>query len=66
MYQLSDNNFIKEIRLIDMLGRVIKTELFDSSNLSETIQLKEITKGSYFVEVITNSNKKDIKKIIIN
>ncbi len=64
--QLSDSNFIKEIRLIDMLGRVIKTELFDSSNLSETIQLKEITKGSYFVEVITNSNKKDIKKIIIN
>jgi uncharacterized repeat protein (TIGR01451 family) len=64
--QLSDNNFIKEIRLIDMLGRLIKTELFDSSNLSETIQLKEIAKGSYFVEVITNSNKKDIKKIIIN
>ena len=64
--QLSDNNFIKEIRLIDMLGRVIKTELFDSSNLSETIQLKEITKGSYFVEIITNSNKKNIKKIIIN
>ena len=64
--QMTTSNFIKDIKLIDMLGRTIKVEHFTSSNLSETLQLKEVTNGTYFIEVTTDSNKKEIKKIIVN
>ena len=64
--QLNSNSFIKQIQLIDMLGRVIKKESYSSSNYSEVMNLKEVGSGTYFVEVTTDSNKKEIKKIIIN
>jgi uncharacterized repeat protein (TIGR01451 family) len=64
--QLNSNSFIKQVQLIDMLGRVIKKENYSSSNYSETMNLKEVGSGTYFVEVTTDSNKKETKKIIIN
>lgn len=64
--QLNSNSFIKQVQLIDMLGRVIKKENYSSSNYSETMNLKEAGSGTYFVEVTTDSNKKETKKIIIN
>ncbi|MFZ4106799.1 T9SS type A sorting domain-containing protein [Flavobacterium sp.] len=64
--QLNSNSFIKQIQVIDMLGRVIKKESYSSSNYSEVMNLKEVGSGTYFVEVTSDSNKKEIKKIIIN
>jgi hypothetical protein len=64
--QLSGTATVKQIRLIDMLGRTIKTENYNSANAIETLNLKEVAKGSYFVEVTSDSNQKEIKKIIVN
>ena len=63
--QLNSNSFIKQVQLIDMLGRVIKKENYSSSNYSETMNLKEVGNGTYFVEVTTDSNKKETKKIVV-
>jgi hypothetical protein len=49
-----------------MLGRTIKTENYAPSNAIETLNLKEVAAGSYFVEVTSDSNQKETKKIIVN
>jgi uncharacterized repeat protein (TIGR01451 family) len=64
--QLNSNNYIKQIQLVDMLGRVIKNEKYSSSNYSEVMNLKEVGSGTYFVEVTTDTNQKETKKIIVN
>jgi hypothetical protein len=64
--QLSGTATVKQIRLIDMLGRTIKTENYAPSNAIETLNLKEVAAGSYFVEVTSDSNQKETKKIIVN
>ena len=48
-----------------MLGRVIKKESFATNNYSETMNIKEVGSGTYFVEVTTDSNKKETKKIVV-
>ena len=63
---MSVNTKVKQIKLIDMLGRIIKIENYSSTNSIETINLKEVATGGYFVEVITDSNQKEVKKIIVN
>ena len=63
--QLNSNSFIKQVQLIDMLGRVIKKEDYATNNYSETMNLKEVGSGTYFVEVTTDSNKKETKKIVV-
>jgi len=64
--QMSANAFVKQIKIIDMLGRIIKTESYSSLNSMEIINLKEVANGSYFVEVTSDSNQKEVKKIIVN
>lgn len=64
--QLNSNNYIKQIQLVDMLGRVIKKENYSSTNYSEVMNLKEVGSGTYFVEVTTDTNQKETKKIIVN
>jgi hypothetical protein len=64
--QMSPTTFIKQIQLIDMLGRIIKTEHFTSSNTTATLYLNEVAKGTYFIEVISDTNQKGIKKILVN
>jgi hypothetical protein len=64
--QMSPTTFIKRIQLIDMLGRIIKTEYFTSSNTTATLNLNEVAKGTYFIEVISDTNQKGIKKILVN
>ncbi len=64
--QIASNSFVKQIKLIDMLGRIIKTENYSSSSAMEIINLKEVSTGSYFVEVTSNTNQKEMKKVIVN
>jgi uncharacterized repeat protein (TIGR01451 family) len=63
--QLNSNSFIKQVQLIDMLGRVIKKETYATNNYSENMNLKEVGSGTYFVEITTDSNKKETKKIVV-
>lgn len=65
----SDNLNIKSnfktvyyIKIINMLGNIVLSELFTSNSVS--INLSEINKGIYFVE-ISNDNNKYIEKLIV-
>ncbi len=59
-------DFVKQIKLMDILGRIIKTENFTTSNAEVVLNLNEIEKGNYFIEVVTATNQREIKKIIVN
>lgn len=63
--QMPTSTFVKQIQLIDMLGRIIKTEHFTSTNTTQTLNLNEVAKGTYFIEVISDANRKKIKKILV-
>ena len=64
--KMLDNTFVKQIKLMDMQGRIIKTDVFTSSNSSETIKLNDISNGNYILEITSNTNQKEFKKIILN
>lgn len=64
--KMLDNTFVKQIKLMDMQGRIIKADVFSSSNSSETIKLNDISNGNYIIEITSNTNQKELKKIIIN
>jgi hypothetical protein len=64
--QLSPNNFIKQVKLVDMLGRIIMTKHYNSSNTTEILSLNEVEKGTYLLEITTDNNQKATKKIIVN
>ena len=60
----NENDYIKEVKIIDQLGRIIQTTSFSSSLSSELINLDAINSGTYFLEVISDSNQRVIKKLI--
>ncbi|CAN1544814.1 Domain of unknown function DUF11 [Flavobacteriaceae bacterium] len=60
----NENDHIKEVKIIDQLGRIIQTTSFSSSLSSELINLDAINSGTYFLEVISDSNQRVIKKLI--
>jgi hypothetical protein len=64
--QLSPNNFIKQVNLVDMLGRIIMTKHYNSSNTTEILSLNEVENGTYLLEITTDNNQKATKKIIVN
>jgi uncharacterized repeat protein (TIGR01451 family) len=60
----NENDRIKEVKIIDQLGRIIQTTSFSSSLNSELINLNAINAGTYFLEVVSDSNQRVIKKLI--
>ena len=62
----NENNHIKQVKIMDQLGRIIQTTSFTSSLNSELINLNAIPTGTYFLEVTSDSNQRIIKKIIKN
>jgi hypothetical protein len=58
-----DLNESAKVEVLDMLGRVVFSESFESGK--QNITLSENEKGIYFVK-ITSNNKETLKKIIIN
>jgi uncharacterized repeat protein (TIGR01451 family) len=62
----NENNHIKQVKIIDHLGRIIQTNSFSSSLNSELINLNTLTSGTYFLEVTSDSNQRIIKKLIKN
>jgi uncharacterized repeat protein (TIGR01451 family) len=62
----NENDHIKEVKIIDQLGRIIQTTSFSSSLSSELINLDAINSGTYFLEVVSDSNQRVIKKLIKN
>jgi len=62
----NENGHIKEVKIIDQLGRIIRTTSFSSSLNSEIINLNSLTTGTYFLEVTSDSYQRIIKKLIKN
>jgi hypothetical protein len=56
---------IKQIKLIDMLGRVLQSENFASTHHEEVVDLQEIARGNYLLEVILDNNQRQIKRITV-
>jgi len=56
------------IKVIDVLGKVHYTRTIDTSNnmsYNSTINTRDLTNGSYFVE-INSDDKKEIRKLMVN
>ena len=61
--QNKDDMIISKVSIIDMLGKIIQTFTYNTSNAS--INLSELHTGIYFVEIYSNDTK-TIQKIIKN
>ena len=57
------NNKLKEIKVTDVLGRIVLVTNINSSNT--TIDLSKETKGVYFIQLSDENNNRVNKKIII-
>ena len=59
------NNLQTTINLIDSLGRIVKEKVLNnnSSEINERIDLRDLSKGIYFVK-ITQGNFSQVKKIV--
>lgn len=57
---ISNENFIKELQLIDFTGKIVKTE---TQNLSE-LSLKDLNSGVYVLKIIDAQQNTSYKKII--
>ncbi|MEY2692798.1 MAG: hypothetical protein RIT03_1188 [Bacteroidota bacterium] len=64
--QLSAATTIKQIRLMDLLGRVLKTVNYSSAKKEEVLDLREIANGNYLLQVVSSNNQSEIKQIIVN
>jgi uncharacterized repeat protein (TIGR01451 family) len=60
----STGDSIKSITLYDVLGKVVKQVINLSSNQS-TIDVSQMSKGIYFVEILSGDNVKQIKKLVV-
>lgn len=62
---LSQNSVTTTINLIDSLGRIVKEKVLNnnSSEINERIDLRDLSKGIYFVK-ITKGNFSQVKKIV--
>jgi hypothetical protein len=64
--QLLATTTIKQIRLMDLLGRVLKTVNYSSAKKEEVLDLREIANGNYLLQVVSSNNQSEIKQIIVN
>lgn len=63
--QLLTPTIVKKVKLMDMLGRVIKTENLTTITNEVVLNLNGIETGNYIIEVVSETNQRVIKKIII-
>jgi len=56
---------ISNVTLYDISGKIVFSKRFSMGNVSETIDLSQLSKGMYLMEVTTKSNLKTIKKLIV-
>ncbi|HSD14459.1 MAG TPA: T9SS type A sorting domain-containing protein [Flavobacterium sp.] len=56
---------ISNITIYDISGKIVLNKTFSALSVSETIDLSQVSKGMYFMEVTTQSNLKTIKKLIV-
>ncbi len=55
------NELIESFRIFDQLGRVVKSEIYSD----ETINIRELKSGLYFIEVVSNKGKY-FKKFVVS
>ncbi len=56
---------LNKIVIYDMIGKVIKT-VSDNDSQQTTINVGDLSKGIYMIEITTDSNLKQIRKFIVN
>jgi uncharacterized repeat protein (TIGR01451 family) len=61
----NSNNTIDQINVYDVLGKMMLHKKTTSALLTESINVSQLAKGVYFVEVTTNNQSKVIKKIMV-
>ena len=59
------NDGIAMVQIYDQLGRIIQTERFSNALSSGTIQLNNLSKGIYFIEVTSQNNHIGRKKMMV-
>ena len=59
------NDGIAMVQIYDQLGRIIQTERFSNALSSGTIQLNNLSKGIYFIEVTSQNNLIGRKKMMV-
>jgi hypothetical protein len=63
--QLLTPTIVKQVKLMDMLGRVIIIENFTTYTTEVVLNLNGIETGNYVIEVVSETNQKVMKKIIV-
>ncbi|WP_432672671.1 DUF7619 domain-containing protein [Flavobacterium sp. SM2513] len=59
------NESLKNIIVYDMIGKTIKT-ISGNNAQQETINVGDLAKGVYMIEITTDSNLKQVRKFIVN
>jgi len=65
-YSLKSNNENSYVKIINLLGSVVKTEPLNSSQNKVRINTSDLTNGIYFYSIIVNGKVYKTKKLIIN
>jgi hypothetical protein len=63
LYMRNDEKMIKNIELLDLLGRLIKNENVNSYNA--TIEVSDVRTGFFLLKVIYENNEREIVKCIV-
>ena len=61
----NSNNTINQINVYDVLGKTMLRQKAPKASQTESINVSQLAKGVYFVEVTTNNQAKVIKKIVV-
>ncbi|MBL0013893.1 MAG: T9SS type A sorting domain-containing protein [Flavobacterium sp.] len=61
----NSNNTIDQINVYDVLGKTMLHKKATATLQTESINVSQLAKGIYFVEITTNNQSKVIKKIVV-
>jgi serine protease len=65
-FTLSSEEAITSINIFDVQGKIIYTQLFEKNVLQQTIQLENIAKGMYLLQVNSPNKQEHLKLIVEN
>ena len=64
-FQMSENQ-MSEIRLVNILGKEVLKRNFEFGITKYQLQLNDVPKGIYLVQVKTTTNKAIVKKLLVS
>ena len=60
------SDLLAEIRFTNIAGKVILQKKMNVPTNKETIELNNVPNGIYLIQIITNNNKKAVKKLMVS